>query len=198
MSRTTPIQFEVTDPQGLDLKISEIQTRLKTANLPWNVYSFARAYRFVKVSQIGSVGGAVITYPAVFQGEGLDYLDVFPNDNLKSFSFVVADQLQELKNENNGWHEYEGEISIILVFQLKKIGTANKYRFIELLKYDVIETLKLVPDLTIGSVYDDIALCYSDFSTSEIEVKYLSEQYGALRFDCSVDYSINCKLTNTY
>ncbi|RKZ99993.1 MAG: hypothetical protein DRQ47_10135 [Gammaproteobacteria bacterium] len=193
MSYTTPIQFEVTDPVLLDNKIAEIQTVLKTATLLWNEYSFARAYKHAKM-----VEGAKVYYPAVFQGTGMDYLNMFPNDNLNSYSFVYAGQPQDLQYNDEGTHEYETTISIIVVFQLKKIGTSYDNRFTERLKYDVIDALALVPDLEIETVYDEIEECFAEFTVTEIEAQYLSEQFGALRLDCSVNYSNECLIINTY
>jgi len=193
MSYTTPIQFEVPDPVLLDEKIAEIQAVLKTAELSWNEYSFARAYKQAK-----NVEGAKVYYPAVYQGVDLDYLNVFPNDNLTSYSFVYVKQPQTLDSQTSGFHDYSAELSVIVVFRLNKIGTSNAYRFTELLKYDVIRQLEDIPDLIFGNVYDEIEDCFADFTVSEIEYQYLSERFGGLRFDCSVDYSNNCQITNTY
>ena len=193
MSYITPIEFEVTDPVLLDAKIAEIQTALKTASLSWNGYSFARAYKHAK-----NVNGAKVYYPAVYQGQSLDYLNVYPNDNLSSYSFTYVKQPQTLDSETDGFHDYEAELSVVVVFRLHKIGTSNAYRFTELLKYDVIRALEDIDSLTIESVYDEIEDCFSDFTVTEIEPQYLSEKFGALRFDCSVHYSNNCQITNTY
>ena len=193
MTYTTPIQFEVTSPTHLDAKIAEIQTALKTANLSWNQYSFARAYRFAK-----NVEGAKVYYPAVYQATTKDYLNVFPNDNLTAYSFVYVKQPQELESETNQWQDYTADIAIILAFRLDKIGTSYDYRFTERLKYDVVEALKNVDKLDIGSVYDEMEECFDLFTVSEIETEYLSEKWGALRLDCSVGYGNNCLIENSY
>lgn len=193
MSYSTPIQFEVADPVLLDAKIAEVQAVLKTSVLSWNQYSFARAYRHAKM-----VNGAKVFYPAVYQGAGLDYLNVFPNDNLTSYSFVYSGGPHELLSENNGFHHYESVISVIVVFRLNKIGSSYDNRFTERLKYDVIEQLGLVPELEVSAVYDDIEDCFSDFTLNEIETQYLSEQFGGLRFNCLVRYSNDCIITNSY
>ena len=194
MSYSEPIQFEVPGATMLDAKIAEIQDVLKTANLSWNAYSFARAYRFAKPN----VDGAKVYYPAVYQAVKGDYLNVFPNDNLSSYSFVYVGQPQDLLSENNGFHNYTAKIDIIIVFQFSKIGAANPYRFTELLKYDVINQLALVPALEIKRVYDEIEECFSSFTIEEIEAKYLSDRYGALRFNCDVRYETDCEIINTY
>lgn len=193
MSTTTPIQFEVSDPVGIDAKIAEIQEALKTASLPWNEISFARAYKHARLKD-----GSKVYYPAVFQGTGKDYLSLFPNDNLDSYSFTYLDQPQDLRDDDNGIHYFESEIKIIVVYQPGKIGSLYDNRFSERLKYDVIQALHLVPDLEVNTTYDEIDECFSDFTVEEIESQYLSERYGALRFDCSVKFSNDCQITNTY
>ena len=193
MSYTTPIQFEVSNPVLLDAKIAEIQTALKTANLSWNQYSFGRAYKHVRLED-----GAKVYYPAVYQGAGKDYLSMFPNDNMTNYSFVYASSPQDLQSSDEGTHTYETEISIILVFQFAKISSLYDNRFIERIKYDVIEALKLVSDLLINTVYDDIEDCFADFSVEQIESQFISDQYGALRLDCDMRYENDCLIENTY
>jgi len=193
MSYTTPIQFEVANPVGVDEKVAEIQTALKTASLSWNEYSFGRAYKYVRMKD-----GGKVYYPAVYQGRGKDYLSTFPNDNMTNYSFVYVRSPQDLSSADEGIHTYEAKISIILVFQFAKITTNYDNRFIERLKYDVIEALKLIPDLIINQVFDDIEDCFADFSTEEVESQFISDQYGALRFDCDVRYQNECLIENTY
>lgn len=194
MSQTTPIQFEITSPTHLDKKIAEIQETLKTANLSWNAYSFGRAYRFANEG----VDGARIYYPGIYQGDGKDYWNCFPNDNIKSYSFVYVTQPQDIRGLSDGFHYYTASLRVIMVFDLDEISTSYDYRYIELLKYDAIERLSLVSELTIDQVYDHIEDCFEGFTTEILEFQYLREKFGALRFDCSVNYETSCKLTNTY
>ena len=193
MSYTTPNQHEISSGILLDAKIAEIQEALD--GISWLQYSFARAY---KHAQRNVESGAKVYFPAVYQNAGKDYLNVFPNDNLTSQSFVYVRQPQTLDFYDNGFHSYTAEVSIIVVFRLDKISTAYSYNFTELLKYDMITALNNIEGLSIGEVYDEIEEVYNDFTVSEIEAEFLSEQFGALRFDCSMTYSNDCIISNTY
>lgn len=190
MSYATPIEFYVDDPILLDAKIAEIQIKLST--LSWLTYSFARAYRHAKEE-----GGANVYYPAVYQGTGIDYHNCFPNDNYNSHSFIFVKQPQRLEDITSGYATAQADISIIVFARLRQISTED-YHFIEKLKYDVMEKLDDIDSLTINEVFDDMEAVYSDFTASAIEAKYLSEDMVALRFDCEIEYSNNCKITNTY
>lgn len=193
MSYKTPTQFKVGTSNTailLDEKIEEIQTAMD--DLSWLTYSFARAYKTYK-----DMGETRITYPAVYQGDGVDYLNCFPNDNYASHSFVFVRQPQRLISTTQGWNDYEADISIIVFFRLKEISTKG-YHFTEELKYDVVEILEDIPELTINEVYDEIEDAYADFTVSAIESEFLTEDTGALRFDCTVKYSNNCEITNIY
>ena len=193
MTYSTPSEFQVSDPKLIDEKIADIQSALML--LSWNEVSFARAYKFARRNVETNTK---VYYPAVYQLSTKDYQSAFPNDMLTSQSFVYVKQPQTLDSENNGFHEYTTAISIIFSFRMRAIGTAYKYRYTERLKYDVVEALKNVSDLDIESVYDEIEDCFSDFSVSEIESEFITEQFGALRFDCLIHYSNDCKITNTY
>ena len=194
MSYATPIQFTVTSPILLDEKIAEIQTKLDT--LSWLTYSFARAYRFAK-----TVDGANVYYPAVYQGSsggGLDYHNCLPNDNYTSHAFTYVKQPQRIVDATLGYEISQADISIIFVFRLDKISSKKSYYYTELLKYDVVALLDTIDSLKINETFDEMEAVFSDFTASAIEAKFLNKDFGALRFDCEVEYSNNCKITNSY
>lgn len=191
MSYSTPTQFEITTPVLLDAKIAEIQTAMDA--LSWLTYSFARAYREFKETDAGRV-----SYPAVYQGDGVDYLNVFPNDNYASHSFVYVRQPHDVLDTNSGFETLQGDISIIVFYRLKQISTTKDYHFSELLKYDVLKVLDAIDSLTINQVFDEIEEAYADFSTDWLEGEFLKEDMGAMRFDCNIKYSNDCIITNSY
>jgi hypothetical protein len=196
MTYATPTQFTVSSAILLDAKIAEVQTALDS--LSWLTFSFARGYRMFK-----DVDGQRVAYPAVYQGKtsahhASDYVNVFPNDNYASHSFVYVRQPQRMQRNDNGFHEYEADISVIVYYKLRDIDDTKGYHFSEELKYDVVEKLEALPELTVNEVFDDIEQVYSDFTAAAIESEFLAEGMGALRFDCTVNYSNDCKITNTY
>lgn len=190
MSYKAPVQHTVTSPKFLDDKIDEIQTAM--GELSWMDKSFARAFKGVT-----EVGGNEVTFPEVYQGSGLDYLNVMPSDEWGAYSFVYVRQPQEVISYDDYFIRYSANIAIIIFFDLEDISTSYDYRFTELLKEDVLNKLHEIKPLELTETFDDAADVFADFSKT-IERKYLQRKYGGLRIECSIEYENKCKTDNTY
>lgn len=193
MSYKNPIEHVITDPVLLDKEIKNIQTVLGT--LSWLEKSFGRAFKGTRLKNRRKVN-----YPAIFQEWKKDYYDGFPNDNIKSYSFIFPDPSEITEHNIKGIHQIERDISIILFFDLEKIDNTFEYRFTEKLKEDVIIKLATLKPgkLEINNITDDVEEVFNDFSVDEIKPEFLQDKYGALKFDCTIFYkNENCDL-NTY
>lgn len=192
MSYKNPIAHVIDNPVLLDKEIKNIQTAL--ASLPWLEKSFGRALKAFRM-----VGDRKVSYPAIFQEWKKDYYDAFPNDNIKSYSFVYADP-SEVTEYNHKQQIIERDISIILFFDMEKIDNTLQYRFIEKLKEDVLIALSNLRrgSLEVNNITDEVEEVFNDFSISEIKAEFLKTRYGALKFDCTIFYqNDNCDL-NSY
>lgn len=190
MSYTAPVAHIVVDPVLLDKEIAAIQAKLAT--LSWLEFSFGRAFKQFKL-----VDGAKVSFPAIFQELDKDYYNAFPNDHLKSYSFVFVDPSLVTEWNVKRIHMIEHSVSIIVFFDLQEIDTALNYRFTEKLKEDVIFVLSdLAPkSLEINNITDDIEEVFNDFSVSEIKSEFLELRFGAFKFDCTLFYkNDNCAL----
>lgn len=193
MSYRNPIEQVIANPVLLDKEIKNIQTALGT--LSWLQKSFGRAFKATRLKN-----GRKVNYPAIFQEWKKDYYDAFPNDNIKSYSFIYPDPSEVMEYSNKGTHQIERDISIILFFNLEEIDNTLLYRFVERLKEDVIIKLAtLKPDkLEINRITDEVEEVFNDFTVDEIKPEYLQDKYGALKFECTIFYkNENCTL-NTY
>lgn len=193
MSYKNPIEQVISDPVLLDKEIKNIQTVLGT--LPWLEKSFGRAFKGTRLKN-----GRKVNYPAIFQAWKKDYYDGFPNDNIKSYSFIFPDPSEITEYNSKGKHQIERNISIILFFDFEKIDNTLQYRFIEKLKEDVIVVLAtLKPDkLEINNITDDVEDVFNDFTIDEIKPEYLQDKYGALKFECTIFYRNENCILNTY
>ena len=192
MSYKNPIAHVITDPVLLDKAIKDIQTAL--SSLSWLEKSFGRAFKAFRL-----VDERKVSYPAIFQAWKKDYYNAFPNDNIKSYSFIFADP-SEVTEYSRKQQMIDRDISIILFFDMEKIDNTFQYRFIEKLKEDVLIALStLKPDsLEVNNITDEVEEVFNDFSISEIKAEFLKTRYGALKFDCKIFYqNDNCDL-NTY
>lgn len=190
MSYQLPIAPVIANPVLLDKEIAAIQAQM--SNLPWLELSFGRAFKQFKL-----VNGTKVSFPAIFQALDKDFYNAFPNDNIKSYSFVFVDPTQVTEWNVKRIHNIEHDISIIVFFDLKEIDNTFPYRYTEKLKEDVIFVLSdLRPQrLQINSITDDIEEAFNDFSISEIKSEFLKERFGAFKFDCTIFYSNdNCAL----
>ena len=193
MSYRNPIEQVIADPVLLDKEIKNIQTVLGT--LSWLEKSFGRAFKGIRLKE-----GRKVTYPAIFQQWKKDYYDAFPNDNIKSYSFIFPDPSEITEYNVKGKHEIQRNISIILFFDLEQIDNTLQYRFIELLKEDVIIVLATLKPgkLEINDITDDVEEVFSDFTVDEIKAEFLKDKYGALKFECTIFYRNENCILNTY
>ena len=193
MSYRNPIEQVIADPVLLDKEIKNIQTVLST--LPWLEKSFGRAFRGARAKN-----NRKVNYPAIFQEWRKDLYDAFPNDNIKSYSFIFPEPSEITEYSTKGTHQIERNISIIFFFDFERIDNTLEYRFIEKLKEDVIIKLaSLKPDkLEINKIIDEVEEVFNDFTVDEIKPEFLQDKYGALKFECTVFYkNENCDL-NTF
>ena len=193
MSYRNPIEQVIADPVLLDKEIKNIQTVLGT--LSWLEKSFGRAFKGIRLKE-----GRKVTYPAIFQQWKKDYYDAFPNDNIKSYSFIFPEPSEITEYNVKGKHEIQRNISIILFFDLEQIDNTLQYRFIELLKEDVIIVLTTLKPgkLEINDITDDVEEVFSDFTVDEIKAEFLKDKYGALKFECTIFYRNENCILNTY
>ena len=193
MSYREPIAQVIADPVLLDKEIKNIQTVLST--LSWLEKSFGRAFKGIRLKE-----GRKVTYPAIFQQWKKDYYDAFPNDNIKSYSFIFPEPSEITEYNIKGKHEIQRDISIILFFDLEQIDNTLQYRFIELLKEDVIIVLATLKPgkLEINDITDDVEEVFSDFTVDEIKTEFLADKYGALKFECTIFYRNENCIVNTY
>ena len=193
MSQTKPIQHVISNPVLLDKEIAAIQTRMDT--IPWLEIAFGRAFKQFKL-----VNNIKVSFPAIFQELGKDYYNAFPNDNIKSYSFVFVDPSLITEWNVKRLHIVEHPISIIVFFDLEEIDNTLDYRFTEKLKEDVIFVLSdLAPNrLEVNGITDDVEEVFSDFSVSEIKSEFLKLRFGAFKFDCTLHYNNDNCVLNTF
>ena len=190
MSYTAPIEHVTANPVLVDKEIKDIQTEM--AKIPWLKLSFARAFKQFKL-----VDSVKVSFPAIFQELNKDYYNAYPNDHLKSYSFVFVDPSSVVEFNVKRSHNIEHPISVIVFFDMEEIDSVLDERISEKLKEDVIFALSsLKPNrLQINNITDDVEEAFNDFTPSEIKSEFLKERYGAFKFDCTVFYSNdNCAL----
>jgi hypothetical protein len=199
MSYQNPDILLIASPIGLDKVIQNIQQALDTG-LPWLDKSFGRAWEFKEVDPATE---KIIKVPKCYSGNG-EYVNVLPNDFLKSQSFI------SVRNEET-WPAYtratdnskSRELSVIFWFNLNQIDPSKDYIFTEVLKKDVEKILKVNPyvgainkyfDERVEDVFDGyISQSESGrYSVDDTKTQYLMYPYSGFRFDVTVAYTEEC------
>lgn len=172
-------------PVNLDRHIQSIQKKLE--GLPWLEKSFGRAYR-VPVTKHGHK--APQFYPGRFIG-GKDYQDLSKNDQLKSYSFIVAqDNADYDRFSLDDTSMIKQGVSVIFWLDLSKIDSTKDYIFTEELRANVRAKLSSVPvELEVKNFYSDASNVFRGFDSYQKDMMY---PYACMRFDVNISYLEEC------
>lgn len=190
-----PIIPLISQPVNIDAPIQELQIALGT-DLPWLEKSFGRSWESVRKDEQGKIW----TYPEVWQGAGIDLLNVMPNDNLKAQSFFrVEEPIQIIAYESNRFSRMSAQISIIFWFNLQVIDPDLDYRFIELLKASaqraITETSCTNATFVIQKIWEGANNVFKGYTIDQFKNQELIHPYGGFRFECNLNYLENCDLS---
>ena len=188
-----PLVPLIGSPVNIDRPIQALQVAL--GSLPWMQKSFGRAYESFKrdpTSKIKSV------YPQVWQGPGLDLLNVMPNDNLISQSFFrVEDPIEVREFRIDSFSTMRARVSLIVWFNLERIDPAKNYLFAEILKADVqrilsITTLHEGDSVKILRIWERAASVFAGYTIDETRDQELVYPFGGFRFELELNFIENC------
>lgn len=195
MSTQNPTIPTPTDPKGIDLVVSDLQTLLDTS-LVWLTNGMGRAYRLTKVR----ANQTTVFLPEVYLGVAnrYDYFAATPdNDKQGQNIFFVGDaNLPDQQKGFYGWVEHE--VGIIFSANLETIDSAllATEDFTEHLIQDVREVLIR---LTVGKGYrinidsitrefDDV---YAEFDVSR-DRGVAHAPMTHFRFNCTITFKEDC------
>lgn len=188
MSYNNPTIPTISAPTGLDAVTERI--RIAIAAISWMAKSWGRAWEFKEKN----ANDKTIRVPKVYTGEG-EYLNVLPNDFLKSQSFIACKGPEEWEqfNRHDGSMKSR-KLSLIIWVNLKEINPSKDYIFIDELKKDVENVLKVHPDiLKITGYYDEKAEdVFDGYTIEDVDTQYLMYPYSGMRFNFTVNYPEAC------
>lgn len=196
-----PLVPLIDNPVNIDRPIQEIQIEL--ARLTWLEKCFGRSWLAVKSSKGMFSSDKKLYYPHVWQGfdvngKARDLLDVLPNDNLKSQSFFrVIDPISVIDYAPTGDAMMRATVDIIFWFNLRSIDRSIDYPYIELLKGQVLRTLKGVPfspdsSLVVVNIHEQALNVFRGYNINDIKDQHLIYPYAGFRFECQITYREDC------
>jgi hypothetical protein len=184
----------IANPVNLDRPIQTLQLAL-AAGLPWLQKAYGRAYESVKRDQAGNK----IIYPQVWQGPGLDLLEVMPNDNLVAQSFFkVEDPVEAVEFRPDGFSTMRARVSLIVWFNLQMIDSTIDYSYGEVLKADIQRVLSRSmifepgDSIKVLRIWETAKNVFNGYTLTEISDQNLVYPCGGFRFECDLTFIENC------
>lgn len=188
-----PLTPLIAEPVNIDRPIQELQQAL--AELPWLEKSFGRSFVACKKDADGK---NTIVYPQVWQGVGLDFLNVMPNDNLKSQSFFkVEDPIEFTEYVRDGQSMMRANVSVIFWFQYLRINPDADHAFIELLKAQAQKTISTAilssqSSVEIARIWEGAENVFRGYTIDKMANQELIWPFGGFRFEMLIDFMENC------
>ncbi len=178
-----------------DRVIGEIQRAL-AEGLPWLDACYGRAQRLVR-----NIEGRRIVYPAVYTGEGNEYLNVEPDGEKGNFGFFIVDDPEVIDWTPGQYNRVTAPFSLVIWYDCRRVFGDGDTRNTELLKSQVLGILNgrggwhlTQGRVTIGRVYEQAQNIYRGFSLDEVDNQFLMHPYGGFRFEGELDFYEPCTL----
>lgn len=170
--------INIINKTGLDREIANICNKLTC--ITWLEKIFGRAFKHKE-----NADSKIVTYPKVYQQQG-EYLNVLPNDNFRSYSFITTAG----KEQDAGNYWKTRRLALIIWGNLKRINESEDNIFIEDLKTD-IEKLLIKSNINVLEYTEETAEdVFSGFDVKDISTQYLMYPYFGMRFEFEVKYNI--------
>ena len=183
--------------KGLDKKIQEIQVLL--TSLSWINKSFGLVDRIV-----GEKDGQPYIYPATFETNTIDPVNVLPSDTWGTYTFWTAgDSDFDLNIDFPPKNPIiTVPVSCIFYMDIRKIDSTTNYKETKSkVKDDIfnffnkVQVNRLIPT---AFIEDDITRVFAGFSIEQVDNKFRMYPKWACRMDFDFSYRDDCYVLNTY
>lgn len=189
-----PLTPLIPAPVNIDRPIQEMQVALSA--LPWLEKSFGRAFD----AYVKGADDKILIYPQVWQGNGKDFLNVMPNDNLTSLCFFkVEDPIDVLEFLPNEYSQMRARVSAIFWFNYSRIDpdAAIGYPYVELLKGEAQRKLTNIlfsptSSLKILRVWEGADNVFRGYTIDKVEKQELVWPFGGFRIECELTFNEDC------
>ena len=184
-----PAPLVHTDAALLDLFLMALRTHLQ-ANVSWLTTAYGNAQQLKRTKD-----NRTVTYPAVPALNGVEYIDMFPDEHLGQFSWF---DIPSYSIEDRGRPDkiYKADASLIVWGDLRRMYAADwQGRTVEDAKNDVLTALE-APGLSGGKIrlkntYNRQSDIYRGYTDSEVENQYMMRPYIAFRLELEMMFQPN-------
>ena len=129
--------------------------------------------------------------PIIYQN-GIDSIDLFPNDRYGNFSFFHRRDGDEFEQINTRTLKINSPLSLIMWGRFKDVSTDNELISVENVKHEVLQVLKSIRNkslkIELQKIYSNPAKVYNSFTTSEIDGSQTMRPFFCLRFDLDLKF----------
>lgn len=137
-----------------------------------------------------------VKFPAVYIGAG-DYLSMFPDDNLGSYSFFEIYDPQTLDAKSKTTKIQNAKGAIVFWIDMSRIFADNAFLHIEEIKNDILmalRSIRLEPGdrMELLELYESPKNVFKGYNISQIEGQYLTYPYYGLRIEVSLNTEVLC------
>lgn len=184
-----PTIASITSPQGADLVLSGIQTKLESA-LSWLTKAYGRAYRLVR-----ELDNDDFFYPGVIIS-GKEYLNMLPDGHLGNYSYFELGDQVFLEYNKGLYNKIEQEFSCVFWFDMRDIYPSWETRTIEHVKAEILTAFRTLSisngQFRLETIYERAEDVFEGYSVQEVGNQFLMRPYGALRFEGQLIYKQKC------
>lgn len=171
----------ITDPTLYDLAAGQVNATL-AANLSWLTEAYGVAQRRERLRDT-----ARVLYPAIYTGNGNEYLSMLPDGHLGNFSWWDIEDGGELDWQPNRLIFHRVRFGLVLWGDFRTVFPGEyESRTAEHIKAAVLAILNAGhwPNVTlrINQVFERSENVYRGYTVSEIENQFEMRPYFALRF----------------
>lgn len=178
-------------PILFDRLIQSIQKGLMD-KLPWLTNAYGRSFTL----ETTTADGKSVKFPAVYTGQG-DYLSMFPDDNIGSYSFFEIYDPQKLDSKSKTTKIQESSGALVFWVDLSKIYADNTFLYAEEVKNDILKALRSIrlepgDRMELLELYESPKNVFKGYNISQIEGQYLIYPYYGLRIEVSLNTEVLC------
>lgn len=176
----------VTDPQLIDIALTEIQAAL-TDSLSWLDHAFGKAKKITK-----TVDNKASSKPYVYAGLK-DYLPVLPDETLGCFSYFEIEDGEEIKAASiRASADFVANFGLVVWFDFRKVYPTDwERRTNEHVKKEVLDALRTTlrgSSLTLLKFYERAENIYKGYDHKEINNQFLMRPFSGFRLDGTIKY----------
>ena len=186
------------DPRRIDVAVNYLQPLLQA--LPWNNLAYSRAIKFSR-----NQDGKEYIYPALFVGQGVDYLDAMQLDSVEAYTFFYADDAESSTDFSTGicTNQWEQLLKLYVWMDMEKVNINNGFDVAPQVKDSILSiftgfkspfrsSTQWIQNMNVVSIYEDPFKVFEGFSTQQTNQQFLYYPYRALRFDIDITFLDGC------